>query len=105
MVAERKALRRLGDSTYLHPHGYVIERQRRTWNERVGRMRGQADTPPPLFWWTVSFHVAKRASMVEGRPAAFLSLVSEKRENRPQDFDTLRDARAWCDENPREGWS
>lgn len=90
-----------GEPRYFHPHGYVIEKQRRTWSERVGAMRGQAGTIP-LRWWTVHHHIAKRRAMLEGRPDLFLTVVSERYGTR--DFDTLGDARAWCDENPREGW-
>ena len=94
-----------GTTRYLHPHGYVIERQRRTWSERTGRIQGSADWPAPLIWWTVFFHIAKRASMLEGRPAAFREWISEKHAADAQDFDTLRGARAWCDEHPRDGWA
>lgn len=87
---------------YLHPHGYIIERQRRTWSER-GREPGRYhDPPPPLYWWMVYHHIARRRSMLEGRPLAFLCLFSER--ERPIEFPALRDARAWCDGHPREGW-
>lgn len=91
-------------SRYLHPNGYIIERQRRTWSERTGRINGQADHPPPMHWWSVYNHIARRRSMLAGRPAAFLGLASVRPQPGGRDFDTLRDARAWCDANPREGW-
>lgn len=93
-----------GLSCYFHPNGYVIECQKRGWSER-GRPTGRHHDPPPaLYTWTVYNHIALRRSMLEGRPPKFLAATSDKPQPGGRDFDTLREARAWCDANVREGW-
>jgi hypothetical protein len=88
---------------YFHPNGYVIERNKRSWSERVGRQHGQADHASPMYWWEVRPHVARRRSVLDGkRLPEFLAVASYK--ERERDFATLTDARQWCDEHPRNGW-
>lgn len=66
-----------GLSRYRHPGGYVINQRKRDWDLR-GLTRGAAHQYSPLYWWEVKklFAISKA----------------------PQNFDTLREARAWCDE-------
>lgn len=87
-----------GHSRYLHPNGYVIEYGQRTWSERVGAMRG-ASLASPYRWWSVYEHLGTAADL-ETRyvPGAYSP------RSRWSDFDTLREARQWCDERPRAGW-
>lgn len=107
---QRLALKRLprteyeDQPRYFHPNGYVIERCKRSWSERVGRMHGQADHASPMYWWEVWNHIARRRAIAEGRPLAFFAQVSVKPDAKRGDFELLADARAWCDEHPREGW-
>jgi hypothetical protein len=53
----RRVPHKTDGSCYLHPNGYVLERHRRTWSERTGRMQGTGP-PPPLWWWTATHHIA-----------------------------------------------
>lgn len=105
----RQRLRRLepdfGMSRYLHPHGYLIIREKRTWSERTGRVNGQADWAPPMYWWRVHHHAAKRRSMFDNPKFGPGLLLRESETHPSRDFDTLGEARAWCDEHPREGWA
>jgi hypothetical protein len=103
MDGERRKLTRLpADETdgcgsrYLHPHGYVICRRKRTWSERGGP-RGASSNIPPMVWWEVYEHVSQTAS------SRFRPWVHKK--HSAASAATLRDARHWCDENPRDGWS
>lgn len=87
----------LDQPRYLHPNGYVIERARRTWSER-GREPGRHhDPPPPLTWWDVYEHCGSdgvgRYHPWACKPRTVASA------------DRLRDARRWCDEHPRGGWT
>jgi hypothetical protein len=107
--ALRKPLTRLSREEwegprYFHPNGYVIERERRTWSER-GREPGRHHDPPPaLYWWSVYNHVGLRRSILAGKGPGFLGCVSDRPQPHGRDFDTLREARSWCDEHSREGW-
>lgn len=103
MVAERRALKRLpADETpgcgsrYFHPHGYVICQRKRTWSERVGAMRG-ANIAGALVWWEIHPHVSAC-----GDTERFLLFAH--RSSYVATADTLRSARQWCDDNPRQGW-
>ncbi len=93
-----------GGSRYFHPHGYIIERERRGWSERTGRVNGQADHPGPMTWWNVYKHVARRRSILEGKRPEFLGVRSESDPYAASECATLREARAWCDTHPRDGW-
>lgn len=111
MPVLRHSLERLspsvdGLSRYLHPHGYVIEHTRRSWSER-GRPTGRSGHDPasPLYWWTVWNHLARRRPDFDERPDAFRAAVSDKPLPSGREFPTLADAREWCDEHPREGWT
>lgn len=100
-VAIRKPLRRLprddeGHSRYLHPGGYVITQAHREWNhDRVPG--GYVGSNDPKWWWEVYKHASGSADLGAFHPWAHSSYGVET-------FDTLREARAWCDANPREGW-
>jgi hypothetical protein len=90
-----------GGSRYLHPNGYVIAKEWRavTGFERVGRIRGQADWLGPVVWWEVYRHLGTSATLGAGyHPGAHYSRSQGA-------HATLREARAWCDAHPREGWS
>lgn len=103
LLVKRRPLKRLprdeeGSSQYLHPNGYVIVAARRTWSERVGAMRGQAGGVP-LTWWAVYNHAGHTSDAIPRlHPWAYSAQAHRS------DHDTLRAARAWCDEHPREGW-
>lgn len=84
---------------YLHSHGWVIVHERRSWSERSG-VRGCARDTPPLHWWAIYPHASSsRDGMGRYRAWARRPGYSRRTEDR------LRDARAWCDANPREGWA
>lgn len=87
-----------GQPRYLHPYGYVIVRYRRSWSER-GREPGRTghDPAPPLYWWEVYEHVSSSADLDRFHPQAHKGRTRAAAE-------TLREARAWCDERPRRGW-
>jgi hypothetical protein len=86
-----------GFSRYLHPHGYVIVANRRTWSERVGALRGQAGGVP-LTWWEVYRHLGTADDVgTRYHAGAHYGRTLDS-------FDTLRDAREWCDCHPRNGW-
>jgi hypothetical protein len=68
---------------YWHPNGWVIYRCTRDWSLR-GMTRGASHQWSPKHWWEVKLKAS----------------TSRRREQ----FDTLRDARAWCDEHSH-GWS
>lgn len=88
-----------GHSRYFHPHGYVIVQDHRDWNLR-GLTRGAQHQWAPKVWWEVYEHVALTREAAERyRPWVYLP-----KGRRGDSHLTLRDARAWCDEHPREGW-
>lgn len=102
MVPKKQPLKRLpadddigSGSRYLHPNGYVICQRRRTWSEQVGAVRGQA-TAGPLTWWEIYPHASTSLTHRFKDTA--------HRRNYAATADTLRDARHWCDKNPRSGW-
>lgn len=63
---------------YRHPGGYVINKRRRSWSLR-GYTQGAHHQWSPLYWYEV-----KRVAGPRMSPTT-------------QEFDTLREARAWCD--------
>lgn len=77
-----------GESRYRHPAGYLIVSARRTWSERVGAMRGQAGSIPLTWWEVYRWHSKVRE---EAQPIG----------RRLLECETLREARAWCDEQER----
>jgi hypothetical protein len=84
-----------GESRYLHPGGYVIESQRRTWSER-GRPTGRSghDPAPPLTWWAI-YRAAGDPDTHGTRYRRGAHFGGEA-----QTCDTLREAREWCDRHP-----
>lgn len=69
-----------GLSRYRHPHRYVIYREKRDWN-LGGITRGAQHQWSPMYWWTVKPLFGSRSRRVL------------------KYFDTLREARRWCDEH------
>ena len=63
---------------YVHPAGFVIRKWKRTWSERVGAMRG-ASLASPLVAWEIHRKGVHPRRVINA-------------------FETLREARAWCDE-------
>src|SRR6185295_17563846 len=70
-----------GLSRYRHPHRYVISRKKRDWN-LGGITRGAQHQWSPMYWWEVKPLFGPRSRRVT------------------HDFDTLREAREWCDAHP-----